>query len=90
MMQSGWDDTLQWPFTGEIRLSILDQSNDGENKRHIIKKFVARPNLLAFQRPTARCNREGDGFMEFAHLETLQERQYVKNDCLLVRVEVYN
>ena len=90
MMLSEWDDTLEWPFTGRISLSILDQSDDGEYKRHISEILVTRPNMLAFQRPTTPRNHKGYGYVEFAHLETLQERQYVKNNCLLVRVQVYN
>ena len=90
MMLSEWDDTLEWPFTGRISLSILDLSDDGEYKRHISEILVTRPNMLAFQRPTTPRNHKGYGYVEFAHLETLQERQYVKNNCLLVRVQVYN
>ena len=90
MMESEMDDTLEWPFSGRFFLSILDQRDDGEYKRHISKTLVTRPNLLAFQRPTTPRNHKGYGYVEFAHLETLQERQYVKNDCLLVQVQVYN
>lgn len=89
MMQSPWDDTLEWPFSGRISLSILDQSDDGDYKRHISETLVTRPNLLAFQRPTTPRNHKGYGYVEFAHIETLQDRQYVKNDCLLVRVQVF-
>ncbi|CAB3981702.1 TNF receptor-associated factor 6-like [Paramuricea clavata] len=89
MMQSDWDDTLEWPFSGRISLSILDQSDDGEYKRHISETLVTRPNLLAFQRPTTPRNHKGYGYVEFAHIETLQDRQYLKNDCLLVRVQVF-
>ena len=89
MMQSDWDDTLEWPFSGRISLSILDQSDDGEYKRHISETLVTRPNLLAFQRPTTPRNHKGYGYVEFAHIQTLEDRQYLKNDCLLVRVQVF-
>ena len=49
MMESEMDDTLEWPFSGRFFLSILDQRDDGEYKRHISKTLVTRPNLLAFQ-----------------------------------------
>lgn len=90
MMQSEWDDTLEWPFSGRISLSILDQSDDNEYKRHISETLITRPNLLAFQRPTTPRNHKGYGYVEFAHLETIQDRQYVKNDCLLIRVQVFH
>ena len=88
MMKSEWDDTLEWPFTGRISLSILDQSDDGEYKRHISETLVTRPNLLAFQRPATTRNDNGCGFPEFASIETLQDHRYLKNDCLVVRAQV--
>jgi TNF receptor-associated factor 6 len=89
MMQSDWDDILEWPFSGRITLSILHQSDDGECKRHISKTLVTRPNLQPFQRPTTRLNHKGYGYEEFARIETLQNRQYLQNDSLLVRVQVF-
>ena len=89
MMQSDWDDTLEWPFSGRISLSILDQSDDGEYKRHISETLVTRPNLQPFQRPTTHWSHKGYGYAEFARIETVQDRQYLKNDCLLVRVQVF-
>ena len=89
MMKSDWDDTLEWPFSGQISLSILDQSDDGECKRHISETLVTRPNLLAFQRPTTSRNHIGYGRAKFVRIEALEARQYVKNDCLLVRAQVF-
>ncbi len=87
MMQSDWDDTLEWPFSGRITLSILDQSDDG-NKRHISETFVTRPNLEAFQRPTTPLNNQGYGYPEFVQIAALQDR-HLKNDCLLAHVEIF-
>ena len=88
MMQSDWDDTLEWPFSGRISLSILDQSDDGEHKRHISKTLVTSPDLLAFKRPTTPLS-HGYGYVEFTQIETLEDRRYVKNDCLFVRAQVF-
>ncbi|CAB3996057.1 TNF receptor-associated factor 6-like [Paramuricea clavata] len=90
MMQSDWDDTLEWPFSGKISLSILDRSDAGEYKRHISETLVTRPNLLAFQRPTTPRNHIGYGYVDFTFTETLHDRQYLKNDCLVVRVQVHS
>ena len=89
-MQSERDDVLQWPFTGRrITLSILDQSDDGEDKRHISKTFVTQPNTPAFERPPTPVNQDGYGYEEFCYQVTLQD-QYVKNDSLVVEVEVHS
>ena len=91
MMQSDWDDTLEWPFSGKISLSILDRSDDGEYKRHISETLATSPNLLAFQRPTTPLNDTGYGYVDFTFTETLHcDRQYLKNDCLIVRVQVHS
>ena len=89
MMQSDWDDTLDWPFSGRISLSILDQSDDGEDKRHISDTLVTRPNLRAFKRPATPRNHIGYGYEKFTNIQTLEDRRYLKNDCLLVRVQVF-
>ena len=88
MMQGEWDGILEWPFTGLITLSILDQSENGEFRCHISETLVAKPNLVAFQRPTVPMNRTGYGYVDFCQIEQLREPQYVRNNIMLVRVQV--
>ena len=89
MMEGDYDRILEWPFTGRIALSILDQSDASEVRRHISQTFVARPNLLAFQRLTAPRNYEGYGSVEFAPIEQIREGQYVKNNTMLVHIQIF-
>ena len=88
MMKGDYDGTLEWPFTGRIALSILDQSDASEFRHHISKTLVVRPNLLAFQRPTAPLNYQGHGNVEFAPIERIREGRYVKNNTMLVRIQI--
>ena len=90
MMKGGYDGTLEWPFTGRIALSILDQSDASEFRHHISETLVAKPNLLAFQRPTAPRNYKGYGYVEFAPIEQIREGQYVKNNTMLVRIQIFH
>ena len=90
MMQGEYDPILEWPFTGRIALSILDQSDASGFRHHISQTFVARPNLPAFQRPTAPRNCEGCGNVEFAPIEQIREGQYVKNNTMLVRIQIFH
>ena len=83
MMKGHYDTILEWPFTGRIALSILDQSDASEFRLHISQTFVARPNLPAFQRPTAPRNYEGYGSVEFAPIEQIRQGQYVKNNLFI-------
>ena len=90
MMQGDYDTILEWPFTGRIALSILDQSDASEFRHHISETLVAKPNLLAFQRPTAPRNYKGYGYVEFAPIEQIREGQYVKNNTMLVRIQIFH
>ncbi|KAK2569287.1 TNF receptor-associated factor 6 [Acropora cervicornis] len=88
MMQGDYDSILEWPFTGRITLTILDQSEGTEFRQHISETLIAKPSLLAFQRPTAPRNYKGYGYVEFAPIEHIRDPQYIKNNTLLVRVQI--
>ena len=90
MMQGEWDEVIEWPFTGRITLSILDQSENVEYRRHIMETLIAKPNLLAFQRPTAPRNYKGYGYVEFAPIDTLVDGKYVKNNTMLVKIQIFH
>lgn len=90
MMQGDYDTILEWPFTGRIALSIMDQCDTAEFRHHISETLVAKPNLLAFKRPTAPRNYKGYGYVEFAPIEQIREPQYVKNDAMLVRIQIFH
>ncbi|KAL2088934.1 hypothetical protein ACEWY4_015833 [Coilia grayii] len=82
-MQGEFDSQLSWPFQGTIRLAILDQA-DGQ---HHVEVMDTKPDLQAFQRPTTHKNPKGFGYVTFLHLTMLQQRQFVRDDVLLVRCE---
>jgi TNF receptor-associated factor 6 len=90
MMQGDWDDILEWPFTGRITLAILDQSEDVEFRRPISETLVAKPNLLAFQKPTTSRNHKGYGYVEFCQIDQLRDDKFVKNNSMLVRIQVFH
>uniref|UniRef100_A0A4W2CR26 TNF receptor-associated factor n=2 Tax=Bos TaxID=9903 RepID=A0A4W2CR26_BOBOX len=86
-MQGEYDSHLPWPFQGTIRLTILDQSEAAVRQNHE-EIMDAKPELLAFQRPTIPRNPKGFGYVTFMHLEALRQRTFIKDDTLLVRCEV--
>ncbi|XP_044175461.1 TNF receptor-associated factor 6-like [Acropora millepora] len=88
MMKGDYDSILGWPFTGRITLSILDQSEGTEYRQHISESLIAKPNLLAFQRPTAPRNYKGYGYVEFAPIEHIHVPRYVKNNTMLIRIQI--
>ncbi|KAK7083259.1 TNF receptor-associated factor 6, partial [Halocaridina rubra] len=95
-MQGENDDILDWPFSGQIELSVLD-CGPLQPKKHITETMTSKPDLQAFQRPSVCRNPKGFGFTEFVPLSKLLkplEGFYVNNDCLFVRAivkpEVHN
>ena len=89
MMQGDYDSILEWPFRGRIKLSILDQTDGAENRHHITK-IVITPNNLSFQRPITSRNPVGYGYEEFAPIEAIRELQYVRNNTMLVKIQIFN
>lgn len=88
MVKGDYDDLLCWPFTGKITLTILDQSEGFAFRQHISKTLIARPNLLAFQKPIAWCNSVYEGHKKMAPIEHISNPQYIKNDTMLVCVDI--
>ncbi len=88
-MKGEFDDILDWPFSGTITLSILDQNEDTSKRKPICETLVAKPELAAFLRPRTNRNHKGFGYMEFAPLEMLTSGAYIKNDSVIVKVKVH-
>ena len=88
MMAGENDDILTWPFDGRITLSILDQSG-AEFRDDISGTLLAKPSLLAFQKPTTtNSHRRGYGFEEFAPIQQICGVRYIKNDSMMVKIEI--
>ncbi|XP_057689037.1 TNF receptor-associated factor 6 isoform X2 [Corythoichthys intestinalis] len=84
-MQGAFDEELSWPFQGTIRLAILDQGPDAQ---HHMEVMETKPDLQAFRKPTIQRNPKGFGYVTFLHLPQLNQRNFVKDDILLIRCEV--
>ncbi|KAL2093558.1 hypothetical protein ACEWY4_010870 [Coilia grayii] len=81
-MRGAFDKQLAWPLQGSFKLTILDQ-REGQ---HITEVMETKPDLLAFQCPTADRNLKGFGYVTFVHLSKLCER-YVEDNVLRVQCE---
>ncbi|XP_044174891.1 TNF receptor-associated factor 2-like isoform X2 [Acropora millepora] len=88
MVKGNNDVLLDWPFTGKITLSILDQSEGLAFRQHISKTVIATRNLLAFQKPIAGYNSACEGYEEMAPIKDILDPQYIKNNTMLVCVHI--
>jgi hypothetical protein len=87
-MQGEFDDILEWPFSGRIMLSVLDQNPTCELRSHVVETLVAKPTLAAFQRPNTPRNHKGFGYMEFLPLSVLNNSTYIRNDTLIIKAHI--
>lgn len=86
-MQGDYDDTLEWPFKGQITLALIESSR-GEQANHIVETMTTKPGLAAFQRPTTERNPKGFGYAEFVSMDVVNRGFYLENDVLTVRAIV--
>ncbi|XP_041365167.1 TNF receptor-associated factor 6-like isoform X2 [Gigantopelta aegis] len=87
-MQGEFDDMLDWPFSGRIILSVVDQNTPCEVRNHVSETLIAKPQLAAFQRPVTTRNHKGFGYMEFLPLALMDNSSFVRNDTLIIRAQV--
>ena len=91
MMQGEYDTILEWPFCGRIVLTIKDQSTDVNGLRQDISgTFMAKRNLLAFQKPTATGRYSIlYGYAEFAPTDLVCSPQYLQDDIVMIKIEIH-
>ncbi|CAB4019637.1 TNF receptor-associated factor 3-like [Paramuricea clavata] len=77
------DALLTWPFQKKITMMLLDQGNGD----HMIDVFHSDPQSSSFQRPELDMN-VPSGFPEFVPLESLNNRQYIKDDVMFIKIIV--
>jgi hypothetical protein len=77
-------DALQtWPFQKKITMMLLDQGNGD----HMIDAFNSDPQSSSFQRPKSDMN-IASGSPLFVPLDSLNNRQYIKDDVLFIKIIV--
>ncbi|XP_068710755.1 uncharacterized protein [Montipora foliosa] len=86
MMESAFDDLLDWPYAGTVTVSVQDRS--GSTARSDISRIIqANPYLSTFQKPDETICRTGYGYERFARIEEFFGPRYVKDDKLLLKIE---
>ena len=84
VVMRGDSDALQtWPFQKKITMMLLDQGNGD----HMIDAFNSDPQSSSFQRPKSDMN-IASGSPLFMPLDSLNNRQYIKDDVLFIKIIV--
>ncbi|XP_068712711.1 uncharacterized protein [Montipora foliosa] len=87
LIKGDFDDSLVWPFAGTITVTILDQS-DSSPRSDFCRIIQANPDSPAFQQPDDTICRTGYGYERFAQIEEFFGPRYVKDDKLLLKIEL--
>ena len=83
VMRGDYDALQTWPFQKKITMMLLDQGNGD----HMIDAFHSDPQSSSFQRPKSDMN-IASGSPLFMPLDSLNNRQYIKDDVMFVKIIV--
>ena len=89
LMSGEYDDTLEWPFQGEVTIELLNQLEDKNHKKKTTSFNKSTP-LEASQKVVGKAYDKGWGYPKFiAHSElSLNSSPYLKDDTLYFRVNI--
>ena len=94
IMKGEYDDILPWPFQHKVIFTLIDQQEDPEKRRNIVREFVPDLSLKwdaeSYARPTQDENRKV-GINYFEPIDTFlyqHTRCYIRDDSLLLEVKV--
>ncbi|KAG8234864.1 hypothetical protein J437_LFUL013151 [Ladona fulva] len=91
VVRGDYDDILPWPFTGNIKLELINQREGGD---HLVESMTVGGEGCprAFSRPptdgSRTVNPRGFGYMEFVAIADLTSGGFLQNDTLVIRVKV--
>ena len=86
--KGSYDDQLHWPFSMKYRIALIGHS--GKNESRVVNagspEFQQAP---GFQRPTEEKNKSGYGFSKFISITDLGSKGFIKDNSILIQVDVY-
>ena len=93
LMSGKHDDTLEWPFHGEVTIELLNQLEDKNHKKRIICYNESMLEEYKQRVPKGEDNKTGWGYSQFISHSELEYNpitncQYLKDDSLYFRVSV--
>ncbi|XP_065844231.1 TNF receptor-associated factor 4-like [Oscarella lobularis] len=81
--QGEYDSFIKWPFNWDFSFILIDQQINGENKT---KKVAACENMKAALNQDTFSSY---GCSQFISHDELEQRMFVRNDCLFVKLVVH-
>lgn len=88
------DDSLSWPFRGEICVKLLNQVENSSHSQHTLKykdkNSTDNNRVTEGERAPTGLGKPQFVAQSMLNLNPLFKRQYLKNDCLYFQVSVEN
>lgn len=84
-MKTENDNCLEWPFNGRITFAMINQYDPEMTQRDTM---MSNSNLIAFRKPTAEICVRGFGYTEYAVVSDVVRNGFVKDDALIIKVNI--
>ena len=88
LLPGEYDSILRWPFKYTVSFTLLDQADQRKDACNIVESFIPDPNWKNFLRPSTQPDSLGFGFPKFVPHEMMEQRNYVRDDCLFIKIRV--
>lgn len=87
VMKGEYDAVLPWPFHKKVIFTLIDQQENPDRQKHIVKYLFANPELKNFSRPVADEN-PGRGISRFIPHSELAMERFAKDGNLYIQVRI--
>ena len=87
IMPGEYDAMLTWPFHKYVTFTLVDQQENPNDRKNIVKSFTSDTTLKNFKRPVTEEN-IGRGNPKFISHNELQERRYIVDDTIFIQFSI--
>ena len=87
IVKGEYDAMLTWPFHKNVTFTLVDQQENANDRKNIVKSFTSDTTLQNFKRPVTEEN-IGRGNPKFISHNELQERRYIVDDTIFIQFSI--
>ncbi|XP_020603685.1 TNF receptor-associated factor 3-like [Orbicella faveolata] len=89
VMKGEYDAILPKGFTKRVKITLIDQQDNPNERQNVVMGFNADPPEKSFERTAEGEIRLGWGFPQFVSHNDLRTRRFLVDDTLFIKVQVY-
>ena len=88
VIKGEYDAILPWGFSKKVPFTLIDQQDNPDQRKDVVIRLTADPNLRAFKKPVEGEDRVGRGSQTFVSHSVLRTRPLIVDDTIIIKVEV--